>query len=128
METCTLALFGESEKGDFERPYFLQDISQLGECLGNPPPHTQGVFLAVQALMFHYDLLFFRVKEEGFSYSDYLSGIHQLEVQDLVSHITAICLPGVSNSAILEVATPFCLTHNTLIIINESDLFDFLMS
>lgn len=128
METCTLALFGEAERGEFERPYFLQNISQLGEFLGNPPPNTKGVFLAVQALMYQYNLLFFRVKEEGFSYSDYLSGLHQLEMQDLVSHITAICLPGVGNSAILEVATPFCLSHNTLIIINEADLFDVLMS
>lgn len=126
MEPCTLALFGESEKGEFEHPYFLQEISQLVECLGNPPPNTKGVFLATQALMYHYNLLFFRVKEEGFSFPDYLTGIHQLEIQDLVRHITALCLPGVGNSAIIEAATPFCISHRSLIIITETDLYDFL--
>lgn len=126
MENYTIALFGEAEKGDYETAYFFQSLPDVVDLLGNPPPETQGLHLAVQVLLYHRNLLFFRVREEGFSYQDYFAGLQLLEKQDTISHITALCLPGVGDSKIIHAMTPFCLNHHSFMITNESDFYDYL--
>lgn len=128
MKNYTIALFGEAERGEFSRAYFLWSLSQLVESLGNPPPDSNGLHCAVQALMYHYNLLYFRVKQEGFSTADYFSGLSLLESQDLISNITAICLPGVGDDKIINAMTPFCQIHHSILIAREADLYDYLTS
>lgn len=128
MQSHTIALFGEAEKGDYQKPLLCKNLSQLLELFGNPPLHSHGIYYAIQALLYHRSLLFFRVKEEGFSYEDYLSGLHLLKKQTCVNGISAVCLPGVGNSEIIEAIVPICEIYHSLLIINESDFYDYLYS
>lgn len=75
----TIFLFGEAEKGDFCTPLRCKSLPHLAETFGNPPEESLGILYAVQALMFERDLIYFRVKEEGFSIQDYMQGIHLLK-------------------------------------------------
>jgi len=126
MNTYTIALFGEAEKGEYRIPCFCESVQQLLEYFGNPPPDSQGIFFAVQALLFHRSLLFFRVREEGFSYQDYLQGLHHLEKKDVIPQLSAICLPGVGDAEIIEAITPICAIYHSILITNEADLYDYL--
>lgn len=126
-EKQTIALFGEAEKGKFQTAYYCETLPQLVEFLGNPPAQSHGLFYAVQVLLYQRNLLFFRVKEEGFSERDYLVGLHLLETQQLFPHISAICLPGVGNYEIIHAMVPFCKSHHSFIITTEPDLYDYLM-
>jgi hypothetical protein len=126
MEPYTIALFGEAEKGDYQTAYLCRNLPQLVEYLGNPPPNSLGLYIAIQALLYHRDLIFFRVQEEGFSFHDYLAGLRLLETQNLIGHIGALCLPGVGDAEIIHAMTPFCIVHHTIIITSESDLYDYL--
>ena len=74
-----MALFGETEKGQFKKPYCCCSLEQLIDYFGHPPLDTHGIELAVQALLFKYELIFFRVEQEGYSIDDYLFGIKYLE-------------------------------------------------
>jgi hypothetical protein len=94
--------------------------------VGNPPPHTQGIFYAIQALLFERALIFFRVREEGYSYADYLQGVRLLEKRELFSGLTAICLPGVGDTEIIEALNPLCSAYHSLLITNAADLYDYL--
>lgn len=40
----TIALFGEAEKGQFEYPYYCENLDQLAEFLGHPPPESRGLY------------------------------------------------------------------------------------
>lgn len=124
----TIALFGEAEKGEYRTAYFCQTLSQLSENLGHPPENSLGLYYAVQALLFRRNLIFFRVKEEGFSVQDYLLGIRFLENKQLVSSLSAICLPGVGDMEILDATEPVCCLYKSFLITTESDLYDFLTS
>lgn len=126
METYTMALFGEAEKGDYRTAYHCRSLPQLVEYLGNPPPESRGLYYAIQALLYQRNLIFFRVREEGFSYQDYLCGLHTLEKQDTISKIAAICLPGVGDLKILDAIAPICEQHHSILITNEADLYDYL--
>lgn len=123
----SMALFGEAEKGDYHTPYHCKNLPQLAYLLGNPPPESKGLHYAIQALMYHKDLLFFRVQEEGFSVQDYFSGLRFLEKEKLISDVAAIAIPGAGNREILEAVTPLCVIHKNIIIISEPDLYDYLM-
>ena len=48
----TIVLFGEAERGEFSTAYFCQNLAQLDEFFGNPPPNSNGLYYAVQALAF----------------------------------------------------------------------------
>ncbi|ADI39199.1 putative uncharacterized protein [Waddlia chondrophila 2032/99] len=124
----TLALFGEAEKGTFRKPHLLSSLPQVMESLGNPPPDSRGLFCAVQALLYDYDLIFFRVEEEGFSYQDYFSGLKILEKEDLFDDVLAVCLPGVGDSEIIDTVIPLCQYYQSIFITSESDLYDYLTS
>jgi hypothetical protein len=125
MDTV-IALFGESERGEFHTAYYCESLAQLEENLGHPPEESAGLHFAIQALLFRKDLIFFRVREEGFSMDDYLMGLSFLENQKLVPNLSAICLPGVGDSQLIEATTPVIHRHHSLLIVTEMDLYDYL--
>jgi hypothetical protein len=122
----TIFLFGEAEKGDFCTPLLCKSLPQLAETFGNPPEESLGIPYAVQALMFERELIFFRVKEEGFSVSDYMRGIKLLEKKETFHHLTAICMPNVGDAEIIEATSPICTIYHSLLITTEKDLYDYL--
>lgn len=124
----TIALFGEAEKGEFRTAYFCQNLIQLDEFLGNPPEESRGLHYAVQALLFHRNLIFIRVPEEGFSSDDYMEGLHLLESQELIPHLDAICTPGVGDQTIIDAILPICHRYHSILITSESDFYDYLTS
>lgn len=122
----TLALFGASEKGKFKTAYFCQTLDQLESYLGHPPPETQGLYLAIQALLFERNLIFFRVEEEGFSKKDYFHGLEALKNDKIFKDIHAVALPGVGDQAIIDETIKLCHVQHSLLILNEKDLYDYL--
>ena len=125
MKTC-VALFGQAEKGVYDKPYFLQSLPQLIDILGQAPEESLGLGFAVQALMYERALIFFRVKEEGFSVEDYFLGFKRLAQKENMGTIDALCLPGVGDDQIIEKAEPLCHLHKSVIILTEKDFYDFL--
>jgi hypothetical protein len=123
----TIALFGEAEKGQYITPYYLRDLYDLVNCLGNPPQESRGLFFAVQALLYQHYLLFFRVSEEGFSITEYKKGLDILEHQEVYPLVTAICVPGVGDQELMNTIIPICQTHHQILITNESDFYDYVM-
>lgn len=123
-----IALFGEAEKGEFRSAHYCQTLPQLMDTLGNPPPESHGLDFAIQALLFHRDIIFFRVREEGFSTQDYLLGLHYLESKQDIPHLAAICLPGVGDAEIIHASAPICRIHHSVLVVTESDLYDYLTS
>jgi hypothetical protein len=124
----TLALFGEAEKGNFRTPHHIKSLPQVMESLGHPPPDSRGLFYAVQALLYNYQLIFFRVEEEGFSYQDYFFGLRTLEKEALFGGVDGIFLPGVGDSEIIDAVIPLCLHYQSIYMTSEADLYDYLMS
>lgn len=125
--TYSIALFGEAEKGLFRAAYYCRSLDQLSEFLGEPPnEEAKGLQLAIQALMYQYDVIYFRVHEEGYSTNDYLSALAILEKKELFPRISAICLPGVGSSEIISATDPICSLYNSFLIMNEKDLYDYL--
>jgi len=122
----TVFLFGEAEKGEYCTPLACHSLAHLSDSLGNPPGESKGIQYAVQALMYERDLIYFRVKEEGFSVPDYLKGLHLLQKKDLGFLLSAICMPGVGDMAIIAATDPICHIHKSLLIIDEKDLYDYL--
>ncbi len=124
----TVALFGEAEKGDIGSPLFMKSLTHLNETLGNPPEESRGLFFAIQFLLYEQEVIYIRVKEEGFSTKDYLKGMKQLLNKKQVSHLTAVCLPGVGDARIIDSVGPITETHGALVITTEQDLYDYLTS
>jgi hypothetical protein len=123
---ATVFLFGEAEKGEFCTPVSCHSLAHLSDCLGNPPGESKGISYAVQALMYNRELIFFRVKEEGFSVPDYMKGLHLLQKKELGFLLSAICMPGVGDTTIIEATESVCHLHKSLLIIDEKDLYDYL--
>ena len=124
----TMAVFGQAEKGQFKKPYFLCDLAQLVDTFGNPPPESQGLSYAVQALLYQRDLIYFRVEEEGFSTSDYLFGLKYLEDPEKIKNLNALCLPGIADPKIMKAIQNVYKIHKSFLITSEKDLFDYLTS
>lgn len=122
----TVAIFGEAERGSFQTAFFCQNLEQLERNLGQPPENTRGLHFAIQALLFERNLIFFRVKEEGFSVQDYLYGLYLLETQHLFTNIKAIGMPGVGDVQILDASEVICDIYKSLLVTTESDLYDYL--
>jgi len=122
----TIFLFGEAEKGEFCTPLLCKSLPHLADLLGNPPEDSQGILYAVQALLFERELIYFRVKEEGFSVQDYKRGIKILCNRELIPSVSAVCMPGVGDNEIIDAASPACQMHKSALIITEKDLYDFL--
>jgi hypothetical protein len=123
-----VAVFGEAEKGQFKKPYFLSDLAQLVETFGNPPEESQGLFYAVQSLLYQRDLVFFRVEEEGFSIPDYLFGLKYLEDPEKIRRLNALCLPGIGDPKIMKAIQNVYKIHKSFLITSQKDLFDYLTS
>lgn len=122
-------LFGEAEKGEFCTPLRFKSLPQLADTLGNPPEESLGILYAVQALLYDRELIYFRVKEEGFGVQDYMRGLKLLENKHvLLPDLTAICMPGVGDTEIIEAISPVCNFHRTPLIITQKDLYDYLTS
>ena|SRR5579871_4832897 len=119
-------LFGEAEKGEYCTPLLCKSLPQLAETFGNPPEESLGILYAVQALMYERELIFFRVKEEGFSIPDYMRGIRILENKEAFHDLAAICMPGVGDAGIIDATSPICSLYCTLLITTEKDLYDYL--
>lgn len=122
-----VALFGEAEKGEFRKGYLCHTMADLSEHLGEPPSEdAKGLLFAVQSLLYDRKVLFFRVREEGFSEQDYLYGLQMLKESSSISSLSAIGLPGVGNSDILDATAPICSAHRSFLILSEKDLYDYL--
>lgn len=124
MGLFTIALFGEAEKGAYRTPYTCQDLPELVEIFGNPPPESRGLYYATQALLHHRKIIFFRVQEEGFSLPDYEEGVEILRKR--VPKLSAICAPGLVDSTILQQIVELCFMNHSILIANEADLYDYL--
>ncbi len=68
------------------------------------------------------------MEEEGFSYQDYFSGLRILENESLIDDISAIFLPGVGDSEIIDAVIPLCRHHQSIYMTSEADLYDYLTS
>ena len=123
-----VVLFGEAEKGAFKTPHILGKLPQLVDLLGNPPGESEGLYFAVQTILYNRELIFFRVAEEGFSRIDYLNGLKFLEDRQKVQKVTALCLPGVGDPEILAASKSVCQAHQSFLITSQKDLYDFLTS
>lgn len=123
-----IVLFGEAERGDYFNYHLCSTIPQLMEMFGQPPPMSKGIFYAIQALHYNCELLFFRVKEEGYSYQDYFRGLKILGQQGSRILPNALCAPGVGDASILDAMRPVCIKYHCILIANEADLYDFLMA
>lgn len=121
-----VALFGEAEKGQFHVPYLLRDMPQLIDALGNPPPESEGLFFAIQALLFQRELIYFRVENEGFDFVVYQHGIKMLEDREKVKALHAVCLPGVGDEKIIDATKRLCEIHSSILITTQKDLYDYL--
>ncbi len=126
MEALTMALFGEAEKGEYNIPYLCQSLPQLIEYLGSPPPESHGLYYAIQALLYHRKILFFRVQEEGFSLHDYQKGIKILQDHLVYPKLAAICVPGLGDSQTIQIIINLCFLKNSVLITTEADLYDYL--
>jgi hypothetical protein len=123
----TVALFGEAGRGEFRTAYYCQSLEQLSKFLGEPPSRDcKGLDFAIQALLFQRGVIYFRVREEGFSTQDYLSGLGSLENKELYPNIAAICLPGVGNAEIIQATDSICNIYRSFLILSEKDLYDYL--
>lgn len=121
-----LILFGEAEKGDFFQGHYCHSLDQLLDMYGQPPPLSKGLYYGIQALLYQCELLYFRVKEEGYSYQDYFRGLKLLEQPGVTNEMSAVFTPGVGDTTILDAIKPLCIKHHCILIFNEADLYDFL--
>ena len=127
MRSSTVALFGEAEKGDFRTAYFCRSLDQLSDFFGNPPIDSLGLHCAIKVLMYDCNLIYFRVKEEGFSRQDYFLGLKLLNNKELIPNLTALCMPGVGDAEILDASSPIIHNTNSILLINESDMYDYMI-
>lgn len=119
-------LFGEAERGEMCTPLYFKNLAHLAEKLGNPPPESMGIHYAVQTLMYKRDLIFFRVREEGFSQEDYMKGIRLLKARGIAHALDAIYMPGVGDDEIIEASSSLCQIYMSFLVITEKDLYDYL--
>jgi hypothetical protein len=117
-------IFGAAEKGAFCKPIFLSSVEELLDTLGHPPSSSEGIYYAIQTLLFKIPLTYFRVAEEGLDLSDYMAGLKWLKKTPQTCSPSALCLPGTSHPEILQAAFSICHLHESLLIISEKDLYD----
>lgn len=122
----TVALFGEAEKGHWECPHFVKALPDLVDLFGNPPKESEGLFFAIQALLYKREVIYFRVQEEGFSKEDYFAGLKVLKNKLQVKQLHGLCMPGVGDPELLQAFQPICDFHKTQLIVTQRDLFDYL--
>lgn len=121
-----IALFGEAEKGQWKKPYRVRELPELIDLLGNPPAESEGLFFAIQALLYEREVIYFRVPEEGFSKEDYFLGFSLLKNKEKIKQVHALCMPGVGDKEILDAANPICEIYKSHLITTQKDLYDYL--
>lgn len=121
-------IFGEAEKGDICAPLRFHSLKDLFNTLGQPPKESRGIDYAVQALLFKRELIFFRVQEEGFSFEEYMRGVKLLYKEGKQMNLSAIFVPGVGDTQIIDTLFPICKKIKSLLVFSEKDLYDFLTS
>lgn len=124
----TIFLFGEAEKGEFCTPLTCRSLAELSDRFGHPTAESQGIPCAIKTLLYDRELIFYRVKEEGFSTQDYMRGIKLLRKKELAPPLAAICMPGVGDVEIIDAMHEVCQQRKSLLILNERDLYDYLMT
>lgn len=122
----TIFLFGEAERGEYCTPHLCRSLPQLADLFGNPPTETLGISYAIQSLLFNRDIVFFRVKEEGFSIQDYRKGLRLLQIKAAIPLLSAIYIPGIGDLDLIEEVAQVCHIHNSLLVITDKDLYDYL--
>lgn len=122
----TVFLFGEAESGNFRLPTVCPSLEELLRVFGQPPQGTEGISYAIQTLLFQRDLIFFRIQEEGFSTEDYMVGLRMLRKREIPRKLSAICMPGVGDAALIEAATCVCHLYHSHLLLTEKDLYDYL--
>lgn len=122
----SIALFGEAEKGMFQKAYLLDNLPMLVDTLGQAPANSRGLEFAIQALLYKRLILYFRVEEEGFSKNDYMQGLKELARKEKVGAVDAIYLPGVGDREIIDQTEPLCYLHKSIVITTEKDFYDYL--
>lgn len=124
----TVALFGEAERGGLATLISIKSLTELNENLGNPPDESRGLFFAIQFLLYQHELIYIRVREEGFSTREYLKGMKQLLNQKNHLTLSAICLPGVGDAKIIDAMVSVCEERRCFLVTTERDLYDYLTS
>ncbi len=124
----TVFLFGQAEKGEFGVPLMCRSLPEVCQLLGNPPEESQGIFYAVQTVLFSKQLLFCRVEEEGYSINDYIKGFKFLKSINQPSFLQAVIIPGVGDEQIVGAAADVCDLYKSLLVLTEKDLYDYLMN
>lgn len=123
-----VVLFGEAEKGEFHALLHFSSLSNLAEILGHPPEESLGIHLAIQTLLYQREVIFIRVREEGYSKKDYFQGMKLLKSAPEIKKISAICIPGVGDFEVIDSASNLCHLHQSILITTEKDFYDYLTS
>jgi len=126
MDRHIVFLFGEAEKGEFCTPLICQSLSKLADTFGHPPKESMGIAYAIQTLLYGYEVVYFRVREEGFSIPDYMKGIKLLENKEQAHDLAAICMPGVGDEEIIHSCFLICKLQGSILIVSQRDLYDYL--
>ncbi len=126
MRELRCFLFGEAEKGPFCSPKLCKSLEELLAVFGQPPKESGGIFYAIQALFLGREIIFYRVKEEGYSFEDYYKGFLRLKEKEFGNELSAIFLPGVGSKAIIDEVTPISSELKSLLVINHKDFYDYL--
>lgn len=126
MRNKRIFLFGASNKGALCTPLRFDSLSHLAEDLGEPPEDSIGIDYAIQTLLLNREVIFFRVREEGFAKEDYLRGVKLLYNHGEKLKLSAICIPGVGDREIIESLAPLSQRLRLILILSEKDLYDYL--
>jgi hypothetical protein len=121
-----LFVFGEAERGAYHAPVRLHSLPQLLDQFGHPPKESLGIEYAIQSLLSNREVLFYRVKEEGFSREDYLQGFSLLRNEGGQLNPSAICMPGVGDVELIDTLSPIFQKLKALLLISEKDFYDYL--
>ena len=127
MQKSAIALFGEAEKGQHNTFYRCKTLDELFYFFGEPPKESEGLYHAVQAILYDRLLLYFRVHEEGISLDDYELGLDllQKELQSLPP-LGALFLPRIGEKEIVEEGLQLCQTNGSLLLFQASDFYDYM--
>ena len=122
----TVVIFGEAERGRFHMPLALNSLEEVYRSLGNPPSDSNGIYFAIQTMLYDHRLIYFRVEEEGYNIKDYMVGFQLLKEGRAIQNVDAIGLPGVGSNEIIDSATLLSHKLHCLLLTREKDLYDYL--
>lgn len=129
QNSSIIALFGQAQKGDLHTMYYCKSVEELFHFFGEPPKETQGLFFAVQALLYSRHLIYFRVKEEGACEKEYLFGLHLLrDFAPKLPHVGALFLPQMGVQTVIDEGLLLCKTQKSVLLVQEADFYDYMTS